>query len=471
MNESISILDSVEILPLSQEDINPFLTKVKIKVFHLGENRNHSFIDKDTALKMAKTLRGNPIVARYREEKEDFTDHGQEIVINDQGFNCLCMTKPYGFVDLNAKVWFEDFNDFDPDQNKVVTHTYLVTEGMVWTEQYKELQNTILDGGRPQSMELHEDTLQGEWSNKVNPYCDVFIINDAIITKLCALGDDVEPCFLGASITPEFKLDEEEGFVKELLELKHKFQYALNNNEGGLSMENLETPVVENVTPAVEAAPETNFSNEEGNVVETAALENENITGEFTKKEDPEENKEASDDKEKSDAAEAPKKEDEEKPADDKEEKEEEPKDDKEKKPEAKHSLHSDEDFEALQNSFNELQNKFASLEEENKKLIAFKQEIEDKQKDDLIASFYMLSDEDKKDVIANKAQYSLDKIKAELSIICVDKKVDFNLGKASEDTNATVVEAPVTYNLNAHEADTIPAWLKTVDAIHEKNK
>lgn len=467
MNESISILDSVEILPLLQEDINPFLTKVKIKVLHLGENRNHSFIDKDAALRMAKTLRGNPIVARYREEKGDFADHGQEIVINDQGVNCLCMTKPYGFVDLNAKIWFEDFNDYDLTQKKFVVHTYLVTEGMIWTEQYKELQNTILDGGRPQSMELDEATLQGDWTNKVNPYYDVFIINDAIITKLCALGDDVEPCFLGASITPEFELNEQDGFVKELLELKRKFQYALNNNnEGGLSMENLETPIVESETPAVEA-PVTNFSNEEGKPVETAAPENENITGEFTKKEDPEENKEASeDDKEKSDEGEK-----EIEPEEDPAEKEEEPKDDKEKKPEAKHSLHSDEEYEALQNDFNELQNKFTSLEEENKKLVAFKQEVEDKQKDDLIASFYMLSDEDKKDVIANKAQYSLDKIKAELSIICVDKKVDFNLGKASEDTNTTVVEAPVTYNLNAHEVDTIPAWLKTVDAIHEKNK
>ena len=39
-----------------------------------------------------------------------------------------------------------------------------------------------------------------------------------------------------------------------------------------------------------------------------------------------------------------------------------------------------------------------------------------------------MLSDEDKADIIANKANYSLNEIKAKLAVICYDKKVNFNL-------------------------------------------
>ena len=39
-----------------------------------------------------------------------------------------------------------------------------------------------------------------------------------------------------------------------------------------------------------------------------------------------------------------------------------------------------------------------------------------------------MLSDEDKKDVIENKSKYSLDDIEAKLSVICVRKKVNFDL-------------------------------------------
>ena len=459
MNESISILNSIELLPLDDADVNPFLTKVRIKVFHLGENRNRSYIDRDAAIKMAKTLRGNPIVARYREEKEDFTDHGSEIIINDKGIEQRCMTKPYGFVDLNAKVWFEDFNDTD-EFGKVTTHTYLVTEGQIWTEQYQELKKTILDSGRPQSMELHEPTLDGYWSDEINSYCSFFIINDAIITKLCALGADVEPCFLGASITPDFELSEEDGFIKELIDLKNKFQFALQQ-KGGLSMENQGTPVVEeNTTETTE-----NFSKDEGNSVTEVISEVENNTGEFAKKEDSEEKKDDSE-KDSKDEASEEEKEDTEAKSDD-EDKEED--DEKEKKPETKHSLHSDEEFDALQAELSELKTNYSLLEDENKKLVAFKQEVEDKQKDEMIASFYMLSDEDKKDVIANKAQYTLDDIKAKLSIICVDKKVDFSLGKASE--QETAAEAPVVYNLDAHEADTLPAWLKAVQDVKNRNK
>ena len=50
--------------------------------------------------------------------------------------------------------------------------------------------------------------------------------------------------------------------------------------------------------------------------------------------------------------------------------------------------------------------------------------------------------------------------------MICVDKKVNFNLENA-----ASVEEAPVTFNLNSHQADTLPAWLKAVEATRNRNK
>ena len=120
----------------------------------------------------------------------------------------------------------------------------------------------------------------------------------------------------------------------------------------------------------------------------------------------------------------------------------------------------------SLEQQLKELQTQFAALQAANAELLAFQQEVEEKKKDDLIASFYMLSDEDKKDVIDNKANYSLKEIKAELSMICVDKKVNFNL-----ENPASVKEAPVTFNLNSHQADTLPAWLKAVEDTRNRNK
>ena len=80
-----------------------------------------------------------------------------------------------------------------------------------------------------------------------------------------------------------------------------------------------------------------------------------------------------------------------------------------------------------------------------------------------------MLSDEDKKNVIENKANYSLKEIKAELSMICVDKKVNFNLDSQSNSTD-DVSLVQFTYNLDSHQADGLPAWLRAVENV-KKNK
>ena len=77
-----------------------------------------------------------------------------------------------------------------------------------------------------------------------------------------------------------------------------------------------------------------------------------------------------------------------------------------------------------------------------------------------MIDSFYMLSDEDKKDVINNINTYSLDDIEAKLSIICVRNKVNFNL-----DTEKPEEKNPMVYSLNDNDnsGDNAPAWIKAV--------
>ena len=87
--------------------------------------------------------------------------------------------------------------------------------------------------------------------------------------------------------------------------------------------------------------------------------------------------------------------------------------------------------------------------------MLEFKANVEDKQKDDLISSFYMLSDTDKADVIANKRKYSLDEIEAKLSVICFRKKVDF--GDSTKETTPTV-----TFNLTEDDNE-IPAYISAL--------
>ena len=91
--------------------------------------------------------------------------------------------------------------------------------------------------------------------------------------------------------------------------------------------------------------------------------------------------------------------------------------------------------------------------------MVDFKNEVDNEKKDALISSFYMLSDEDKKDVVENKAKYSLEEIESKLSVICYRKKVSFESNEVETKNNDT--QDVTTYNLNTVEST--PAWVKAL--------
>ena len=448
-HKSIATIDSPEFINLQPLDINPLMSKCEIKVFYIGENRNQSYISKEVALEMAKTLRGAPIVGYFKDNKEDFADHGNRMTIDDEGIHFDCLTKPYGFVAPDAQVWFQKFSETDEFGNEL-EREYLMTTGYLWTGQFEEAQS-VIDEGKPQSMELDDETLQGHWAKNTKTGMEFFIINDAIVSKLCILGDDVEPCFEGAAITGEnttpskFTLDDD--FKKSLFTMMKELEFAL---KGDNTVEQLENQNVE-TTEVVESEF---VEQAEDNSVETVEVENqENIedasnseeSTEFVKK-DEEEDEEASEEE-----------------ADDSDEDPEDSEDDKEKK--VNHSLHTDEEYAELETKFQALQESYSALEAEKEELVNFKNTVEDKQKDELIAKFFMLSDEDKQDVIANKRQYSLEDIESKLAVICYRKKINF-VEDASDSTSQEVV---VTFDMNDASDDSTPEWVKLVEANQNK--
>ena len=476
MNRSIpkgSHLEFVNIQPL-----NPLISKCEIKVLYTGKNRNRSFISKEVATKMANSLPGTPIVGQYFYQTGDFGDHGEEeLVIDDKGIRFIKSTVPYGFVATDAKVWWQNFVDKDG-----VEREYLLTEGYLWTGRYPDCKR-IIEKGNHQSMELDRDSLvgewskiSGEWSKFENDEHEYFIISDAVFSALCILGEEVEPCFEGANITKKggimYSLDRDE-FKEKMLDFMADLKDALNNlgYEGGKQVENLnnptiETPVVE--TPEVEAITEPAVEEtvvEE--VVETpeavegaeaAEVEesSEEVEEEFAKKkEEDEANEEDSN-------------------SEDKKESNSEEEDDKEKK--KNYSLEEVVEYQELLTKYAELEGQFNAITEElnsikpeYNKLKEKAIEAEEKAKEDMINSFYMLSEEDKAEVRANKANFSLEDIEAKLSVICVRKKVNFDLEDSSKNEDNT--ETPITTFNVGDSHDATPAWLRAVDAVAKNRK
>ena len=460
--------------------INPLISKCEIKVLYTGANRNKSYIDKTTATAIGKTLPGSPIVGYYRKGKEDFTDHGEQIIFDDEGMKINDLTRPYGFVPTDAKVWFQKFNETDL-AGKEVMREYLMTEGYLWTGQYEEAKRIYeSEDGNPQSMKLHEDTLQGQWSKTVKPGVDFFIINDAIIQNLCILGEDVEPCFEGANVTaPNISshFSKDSNFVTTLFTMMKELNETLKNIDEGGSLMSVQS--INGVDASVDTTLE-NFSENQGKVDENVQTENQVITEEFAKTSDEKEEDKKDEKTSDSEKSVEQKTDDKEKDEDKKKKVTENALNDKQDEEEDKKKMsenacreNDDEEskkkYALLEQEFNELKSNYAALEESYKELVAFKNAIEDEKKDALINQFYMLSDEDKKDVIDNKSKYSLDDIEAKLSVICVRKKVNFDL--ESKETKVEETAAPITYNLDNTQVDNLPAWLKAVEATKTRNQ
>ena len=226
MHKSVKLNTPIEFIDITP--LNPLISKVQIKVCYVSDepNRNNSIITKETAMQMANSLPGCPIVAFYNEDKQDFEEHNRVIDISNGKFEIKDTTRPYGFVDLSAKVWFQKFLDDDE-----VEREYMMTEGWLWTSQYPEAQR-VIEKGNNQSMELDEKTLNASWSKDVNGKGKFFIINEAIISKLCILGEECEPCFEGANIaSPTIQFSFSEGFEEKMFAMVKELKELLK--EGG----------------------------------------------------------------------------------------------------------------------------------------------------------------------------------------------------------------------------------------------
>ena len=539
MKHTSVILEDSPIEFLNITPFNPLISKCQIKVCYVGDqpNRNKTVITKDTARQIANSLPGSPIVGHFTENGTDFEEHNRIIKISNGKLKISDDTQPYGFVDLNAKVWFQKFVDDGINERE-----YLMTEGWLWTGQYPECQR-VSEIGNNHSMELDDQIINGTWTKDVNGKPKFFIVNEAIISKLCILGEEYEPCFEGSTITsPIINFSYSEQFedkmlsmmseLKEYLKeggekvfntyaveigdalwsalysyiektypdgenkycsvysidgifeengqkfavLRHRSDlkyYRLNfslNEESGFEPAEMLIEVTKSYTPA----SESQFAAAD---VEAYAL---NYSASQQENEDnsDENNQNNSDDTTEGNQETPPVSQEEHQDEQEPEQQTEEPAQEEpavEEQPQVSYTLEEIPEYVELQTKYSELEANYNTLLgdcENMKQQIAslgeFKAQVEKKEKEAMINSFYMLSDEDKKDVIENIDKYSLDDIEAKLSIICVRNKVKFDLDEEQEGQDNTV---STTYNLagDTEEEDQVPAWVKRALDVAKK--
>lgn len=449
MHMSIPQTMAAEIINVNP--INPLISACEIKVLYWGKNRNRSYISKEVATKMANSLPNIPIVGEYLEQVNDFGDHAQETVIDSQGIRTIKRTVPYGVVPADTKIVWKTFLDDDG-----VEREYLVCQGYLWTGRYPECAR-VVEKGNGQSMELDVDSIKGEWSTIDNDETEYFIVSDAVFSALCILGEDVEPCFEGSSVTAPnilYSLNKDE-FTTEMAQFMLNLKAALDN-EGGNEMSKVIKDAIDN--------PETKDFTVDGQGVENPVVDNTNNnddnSSDFAKKEDEDEEK-SEDDEDKSTE---PSNDDEgdSKEDDDKKEDEEDKK--------AKYNLDEVTEYTELLASYNQLKADHEALVAEYEAIKPELFSLREKEaaairaeKENMVSKFYMLEEADIADVKKNIDNYTLDEIESKLSVIAVRKKVNFNLDDTSASDNKT--EEPVV-SFSAVTTDSTPAWLKAVEDV-----
>lgn len=422
---SIPIANTLEFI--NATEISPLISKCQVKVCYVGQNpnRNGTVITKKVATEMGRKLPGSPVVGYFNQATNDFEGHNKEISLRGGGnIEVLDTTKPYGFVPTDAKVWFQKFDD------EGVEREYLVTECYIWTSAYPESQR-LFEQGNNQSMELNKETQKGFWAKDNNSGSRFFIYNEALIEKLCILGESVEPCFEGAQFKTEFSLENMEELRTTMFSMLTELQKTLNKGGSHETMDENKKTLGNPEDPNFEAKkqPEDeNKKNPKGNPA-------------------PEDNKPKDGDN---------------KPADNNKE-----------EPKKKYNLDEVTEYtellgkyETLQGEFETLKQEKIDLETEVTSLREFKLTADRKEKQSMIDGFYMLSDDDKKDVVEHIDTYSLDDIEAKLSIICVRNKVNFNLNNNNEQDDN---QPKGLFNLENPADDNVPEWIKAVRETAKK--
>lgn len=223
---------------VESSNVSPLFTRVKIHVAYEGENRNGSFISRDTFEKAASLATYCPIIGEWSENDQDFQGHGGKIEIKDDEVKYIRTTMPYGCIGTEPPTWETVIDDNGNEKE------YFTLIGYIWSSRYPELNSIIEDGFRFHSMEVEINSGNFQDINGKKLY----VIDDMLFSGFCILGNSVEPCFQDSTIST-YSVDKKEleTYYKQMLtELRYTLQKELSQSvpEGGKEMEEIKEELV-----------------------------------------------------------------------------------------------------------------------------------------------------------------------------------------------------------------------------------
>ena len=270
--------------------INPEISKARLRIFYKGLNRNNGFITDEFAEKLLSSLPYTPVVGIYNSLTKEFGGHAEDRNV----------ANIYGVVPQNPALTWEDNLDKDG-----ILRTYACCDVYLYTGRYDAAKQII---GKQHSMELDEKTIQGDWK-VIDAYgTEAYVYTDARFIGLCVLGDNKEPCFEGSAffelvskfsnfmtentsnggklMTVEKKKDQ--GVESASFEsIKEKENFVENENKGPKEEKKEETPA--NSKKKEEDTPAESEKKEEETSADSEKKEEEDVPADSITEETPKE--------------------------------------------------------------------------------------------------------------------------------------------------------------------------------------
>lgn len=204
------------------DKVNEEFVKCTVSVMSESQVANGTKFTREAIENALPTLNYAPIIGYYKDN--DFSDHGIEYKISNDGFEEIINTIPFG-VCIKDSQRFEKIMKGNGEYEE-----YLVVDCYLWSR-YSDAINKVRENKCNQSMEV--SVLNGNWKDTY------FEVTDFSYSALCILGESITPAFNLAKIrtSDKFSKDDFKDCYSEMTVALNRF---LNFEEGGSELENTE---------------------------------------------------------------------------------------------------------------------------------------------------------------------------------------------------------------------------------------
>lgn len=207
---------------------------IYIDVLHLGVNYNGSVFTKEVVDRNAHTIQNMPIlgyITTNPQGEKDFKGHECQTVTENGETKVVYAGRPYGVVPESCNPrWVKKVS------SDGVEREYFRVDGLLWTRFQDAAELFANNGGKPQSMELEADSIQGEELED-----GTFRVDDFQFAGCCLLSSTdpmIEPAMIDSVAAPNYTAS---SMAREIVRYLNQYQEMKEKKEKeGKTVENTE---------------------------------------------------------------------------------------------------------------------------------------------------------------------------------------------------------------------------------------